>query len=73
MSCHGIDVNVHLKHIICFRIISAETGPRPNSEALTVKSNVTKNFSKCEFQNCSSQKSNRLCGCGRCVSLTGMS
>lgn len=70
MSCDGIDVNVHLKHVICARFTSAEAGPRPNAEALTVKPNTSKNFSKCEFQNCSSEKSNRMCGCGRCVFLT---
>lgn len=73
MSCDGIDVNVHLKHITRARITSAEAGPRPNSEASMVKPNTSKNFSKCEFQNCSSEKSNRMCGCGRCVFLTGMS
>lgn len=50
MSYHSIDVNAHLKHIIFSRIMSAKTGPGPNSEALTVKVNMNKNFSKCDFR-----------------------
>lgn len=50
MSCDGIDVNVHLKHVICARITSAEAGPRPNAEALTVSLTRARIFLSVNFR-----------------------